>query len=123
MLDHALAQPDFEVCGLLGGAGGLINNYYPIENTAADPHCAFLMDPRGQIQAMHSMQQRGESMAGIFHSHPATPARPSARDRQEARYADVYYLILSLERPTPEIKAFYFDGDHFHDAALSIDML
>lgn len=121
MLDQALARPDLEVCGLLGGADGIIKNYYPIENTAADPERAFLMDPTSQIQAMRTMRQREESMAGIFHSHPDTPALPSARDRTEARYADVYYIILSLEHSTPDIRAFYYDGDHFHDAALVID--
>ena len=121
MLDHALTQPHLEVCGLLGGADGLIENYYPIENTAVEPRCSFLMDPRGQIRAMRTMRERGESMAGIFHTHPDAPARPSARDIAEARYADVYYLILSLVRSTHEIRAFYYDGDHFHESVLAIE--
>ena len=120
MLDHALTQPHLEVCGLLGGSDGLIENYYPIENTAADPHCGFLMDPAGQIQAMRTMRERGESLAGIFHTHPNSPAYPSATDRREARYTDIYYLILSLEHPTPEIKAFYYDGNCFHDTVLTV---
>ena len=121
MLDHALGRPHLEVCGLLGGADGRIKNYYPVENTAADQRRAFLMDPAGQLQAMRTMRERGESMAGIFHTHPDTPARPSARDREEASYVDVYYLIMSLERSTPEIKVFYYDGDRFHDTALTVE--
>jgi proteasome lid subunit RPN8/RPN11 len=121
MLDHARSRPQLEVCGLLGGNDGLIKSYYPVDNIADDGRCAFLMDPAGQLHAMRGMRERGETMAGIFHSHPVAPARPSPRDRREARYANVYYFIASLRHPGPELKGFYFDGRRFLDVSITFD--
>jgi len=70
---------------------------------------------------MRSMHENGEIMTGIFHSHPNTPARPSARDQREAHYTHVYYFIASLQHTAPEIKTFYFDGNEFQDVSISID--
>lgn len=123
MLDHTLGLPELEVCGLLGGSGGLIKNYYAVDNIAEQRHRAFLMDPAGQIRAMRMMRERGETMAGIFHSHPDTPARPSVRDQQQARYANIYYFIASLQHSVPEIKAYYYDGNQFKNASITIEMI
>ena len=121
MLSHALSRPCLEVCGLLGESGGLIKSYYPVDNIAERQERAFLMEPAGQLAALRCMRENGEIMAGIFHSHPNTPARPSVRDRREARYAHIYYFIASLQQTTPEIKTFYFDGNEFQDVPISID--
>lgn len=122
MLDHARTQPLQEVCGLLGGSDGLINNFYPVDNVSDERRCAFLMDPAGQICVLRIMRERGETMFGIFHSHPDTPARPSARDLQEARYADVYYFIASLQHCAPVLKAWYFDGRQFDEVSIAMDL-
>jgi proteasome lid subunit RPN8/RPN11 len=122
MLEHALSLPRLEVCGLLGERGGLIKSYYPVDNIAEERRHAFLMDPEGQLRAMRIMRERGETMAGIFHSHPDTPARPSSRDLHELRYADVYYFIASLQYSIPEIKVYYFDGGRFDDVSITMDM-
>jgi len=121
MLDHALSQPYLEVCGLLGESEGRIKSYYPVDNISERQERAFLMDPADQLRALRCMCDNGEIMTGIFHSHPNTPARPSARDRREAQYAHVYYFIASLQQTTPEIKTFYFDGNEFQDVSISID--
>ena len=122
ILDHARSRPDLEVCGLLGAVAGAIKSYYPVDNIADQPQQAFLMDPAGQLRAMRSMREHGETMAGIFHSHPLTAARPSLRDRREARYANVYYFIASLQHPDPDLNCFLFDGRDFHAVPLSVDM-
>jgi len=119
ILEHALASPDVEVCGLLGGKDGLARTHYPIDNVAAEPATTFLMDPRGQLGAMKDMRERGEDLVGIYHSHPASPAEPSARDLEFAAYPGVAYLIVSLQaRNAPELACFVFDGAGFTPLAL-----
>jgi len=105
----------------LGGKNGSLTNYYPVENIAPDRSSAFLMDPAGQLQAMRLMRERGESMTGIFHTHPSTPARPSPRDHDEARYPDVYYLLLSLMQSEPEFSAFFYDGMQFVNVTVIVE--
>lgn len=120
MLDHARTRPRYEVCGLLGGKDGLIQNYYPVDNIAEDRRRSFLMDPDGQLRVIRLMRDCGESMNGIFHTHPFSPALPSARDLSEARYPNVYYLIMSFMRSVPDISAFWYDGLEFENVSLIV---
>ncbi len=117
----ALASPQVEVCGLLGGHEHVMRHFYPVANCAADTARHFLLDARGQIAAMRTMRERGEQLRGVFHSHPTSAAQPSATDRTAAAYADVYYLIISLIGPQPETAAFYYDGRDFHATAIISD--
>lgn len=118
MCEHALSRPDQEVCGLLGGRQERIASYYPVKNIAPDPARRYLMEPAEQIAAMKTMRNRGESLAGIYHSHPDAPAQPSPTDLAMAYYPDSVYLILSLQSPAPELNAFYFDGRQFHQVTI-----
>ena len=113
LIDLALLHPKTEVCALLGGREHRLASIYPVANIADEPATEFLMDPREQVEAMRQMREHGETLRGIFHSHPDAPARPSQRDNEQAAYPDVYYLIASLQNSPPEIGIFYFDGDNF----------
>ncbi len=96
ILNHAQQNPEVEVCGLIGGRYAQALSCYPIDNIAEDPVCTFFMDPPQQIQAMRIMRQNDETLFGIYHSHPHSPAIPSPRDIDEAAYPDAFYFIVSL---------------------------
>ena len=113
MLEHALASPGEEVCGLVGGRDGTPVNYYPVTNDAPDRECRFLMNPAEQIAAMRCMRAGGEQLLGIFHSHPGAPAAPSAVDLALAAYPGTVYFITSLQGAAPELQAFRYDGAAF----------
>lgn len=118
MLEHALQHPQLEACGLIGGVAGLAKSYYPIENIADDPAHRFLMEPQQQISAMRKMRDRGETLSGIFHSHPDTAAEPSANDLELASYPDVIYFIASLAGKTPAFYSYHYDGISFNKVSL-----
>lgn len=113
MFEHALANPAIEICGLLGSYGNHPMTVYPVKNIADDPVHSFLMDPEEQIDAMRRMREANEPLWGIYHSHPDTPAEPSAIDLKLAAYPDVYYFIISLMGDQPKLGCFYFDGTAF----------
>jgi proteasome lid subunit RPN8/RPN11 len=120
IVGHALASREVEVCGLLGGADDRARSHYPVANVATSPRDSFLMDPIGQLAAFRAMQSRGEALVGIYHSHPAGPPAPSARDLEWAAYPDVAYLIVSLAgEGAPALAGFVFDGRAFQP--LSVD--
>lgn len=113
--------PAVEICGLLAGRGTRCTAAYPVLNVSPDPEIAFYMDPQGQIDAMGSMQASGEEMLGIYHSHPRTEARPSARDIAGAAYPGVAYVIISLCDPAKAaIAAFNFADGAFAPIPLEI---
>jgi len=115
----ARATPRVEVCALLGGKDNQLTSIYPVTNIADDPTTCFLLDPEGQIDAMKAIRQAGEDLRGIFHSHPASAATPSATDQAMASYPDVYYIIVSLVANQPELQVHYYDGSTF--TAVDID--
>lgn len=118
MLEHARQHPQQESCGLIGGFAGLAKSYYPIKNIADDLAHRFLMEPEQQIDAMRKMRDRGETLSGIFHSHPDTAAEPSAIDLELASYPDVIYFIASLASKTPVFYSYHYDGISFNKVSL-----
>lgn len=106
MIDHARRDFPLEVCGILGGADGVVSLHYPMANTdKSNEH--FTMEPKEQFAVVKDMRARGLTMLGIYHSHPETPARPSVEDILLARTPDVSNIIISLvELERPDVKSF-----------------
>lgn len=120
MLAHAGNSPGVEICGLLGGTDGTARRYYPVSNIAEAPAREFLLDPRGQIDAMRAMRDSGETLLGIFHSHPASPAHPSPTDLARAAYPDTIYVIAAPGQAGMIMNAFFYDGDAFTQIDIEI---
>ena len=102
MIQHAQQGLPNEACGILAGAEDAASVLYSMKNTDQSP-VSYLMDPKEQFQIMKKMRSRGEKMLGIYHSHVASQAYPSAKDISFASYPEVHYVIVSLagrERPT-----------------------
>jgi proteasome lid subunit RPN8/RPN11 len=98
-----------EACGLLAGpvlasAGGTPTRFLPLTNAAASPY-RYLIDPREQLRAVLDIDDAGEEVWGIVHSHVASPAVPSDTDVGLAGWPDALYLICSLAAEPPEVRA------------------
>lgn len=52
------------------------------------------------------MDDRGEELVAIYHSHPVSQPYPSPTDRAEAQYPDAFYVLVSLRTRDPEVRAF-----------------
>lgn len=96
LLHTAQISPNQEVCGLVSSINNQPVRYYPISNVAGDPSRQFLLDAQQQIAALKAMREKGEELFAIYHSHPTSPAVPSATDLELAAYEDALYLIISL---------------------------
>jgi proteasome lid subunit RPN8/RPN11 len=109
MLLHARAGLPNEACGLLAGAGEggerRVEEVYCLTNIDASPE-HFSMSSEEQFAAVADMRRRGLALLGNFHSHPATPARPSGEDIRLAFDPSLRYVIISLAQEEPVIKAF-----------------
>lgn len=108
LLHLAQISPEAEVCGLVGAdASGMPVSGYPIDNSAQTPKTRFLLEPSQQIAALKAMRDKGESLFAIYHSHPDTPAEPSATDIEQASYPEAVHLIISLNtKGVLEMRAF-----------------
>lgn len=105
IIDHSKREIPYEACGCLAEKEGIITHHYELTNTdkAADH---FSMDPQEQFGAIRDMRSKGLKLAGVYHSHPETPARPSAEDIRLAYDPKVSYVIVSLVEPDCLVKSF-----------------
>ncbi|MGZ3587778.1 MAG: Mov34/MPN/PAD-1 family protein [Candidatus Limnocylindrales bacterium] len=99
-----------EACGILAGersayAGGLPLAFHPLANAAASPFF-YRIDPAEQLRIMLALDDAGQEVWGIFHSHVRSAARPSPTDVRLAFYPDALYLLCSLQDPDlPDVRA------------------
>ena len=96
LLHLAQISSEFEVCGLIGARYGIPTACYPVKNIAPSPAVRYELDPREQVEAMRRMRECNEELFAIYHSHPQSPAEPSATDLTSANYPEAMYLIISL---------------------------
>ena len=118
---HAEESPGEEVCGLIAGdaSGGM--RCHPVRNVARDKSRFFEMDPRGQIEAMRAMRERGEQLLGIYHSHPSSAAEPSRADVEQHEYPDALYVIVSLKEGVPALRAFRIRNQKVSEVVIDAD--
>ena len=112
MRAHAHGAKPSECCGVLLGAAGKVVEAVPAPNLARDPN-RFLIDPQVHIAALRAGRVRGVEVVGFYHSHPHSPAQPSARDLAEAAYPGHLYAIVSLLDEPAEIRFYRFERAEF----------
>ena len=106
VFEHSRAGYPHEACGLFGGNESFVKTFYPMTNVAASG-TVYLLDSREQLEVMQAMDDAGEELIGIYHSHVASEAFPSPTDIKQAFYPDSAYVIVSLEDlDKPDMKAF-----------------
>jgi len=116
ILEQAQQSPNKEICGLLSSRNENNSkqpvNCYPVANTSTEPNHRYLMDPRQQIDTFRIMRERSEELYAIYHSHPESPASPSAEDLRQASYPEALHIIISMSTTgTLQLRGFRFsDG-------------
>ena len=110
VIDAARADVPNEACGLLVSdrhfaEGGTPARYVPLRNAASSPY-RYMMDPQEQLHVWMELEDAGEAVWAIVHSHVASAAEPSATDVGLAFYPDSLYVICSLMDPVaPTVRA------------------
>ena len=120
MLAQARAEAPVEACGILAGSGQRVQRLYKMANTdQSSEH--FMMAPEEQFAVLKDIRAHGLELLAIYHSHPASPARPSAEDIRLALTDGVLYVVLSLQKPAePEARAFNIEDENVSESKLEI---
>ena len=93
---------------MLLGRDASIEEAARTKNIAESP-ARFLIDPKDHIDVRRAARSRGLDVLGFYHSHPHSPAWPSATDIAEAAYPDAVHLIVSLEGSAADARLFRID--------------
>ena len=103
IIDELIAQAQqdapHETCGYLLGIdteeGEVITENYWMENIDhSSEHFSFA--PKDQFAALKYARSKGLKILANWHSHPASPSRPSQEDLHLANDPSIRYAILSL---------------------------
>ena len=122
LLEQAGASPQEEICGFISGRERRLLRCYPVSNVATDKRCFFEMDPRGQLDAMRRIEERGEEWLAIYHSHVSGPAYPSATDLEWHAYPEALYVIISpTEQEDLRLRAFWIRAQQVSEVRLRIE--
>lgn len=125
ILSQAKADAPVESCGYALGVAGedgtlLITENYRLTNIDhAEEH--FSLDPKEQFAAIKYARANKLKVIGNWHSHPASPSRPSEEDKRLAFDPNILYLILSLapadsglpyitDKTQPVLNAFHIEN-------------
>ena len=119
MIAQARAEAPVEACGILAGTDGRVANLHTMTNTDNSPE-HFQMDPAEQFAVVRAMRAAGTEMLAVYHSHPASPARPSEEDIRYGLTAGLPYVILSLAGDEPAVKGFLIYEGQVNETPVTI---
>jgi proteasome lid subunit RPN8/RPN11 len=135
VLEHAREEVPNECCGLIGGANGEARTVYRARNAEASP-LRYNLDPQDQIRIYGEIEERGEELVAIYHSHTASPAYPSQTDinlalmdrrendqvvGKQPVFPGVVYLIASLADGEQPVRGFQIEADGVTEVELAIE--
>ena len=112
LIEQAEKDAPDESCGYLlgitspgGNEGGLVTENYWMENVDhSSEHFSFA--PKDQFAALRYAREKGLKILANWHSHPASPSRPSQEDLRLANDPTIRYVILSLLDGEPKLNSF-----------------
>jgi proteasome lid subunit RPN8/RPN11 len=116
MVSHAREGFPNEICGIVAGRTGRVEDVRRARNVADTPRVRFTMDPHDIAAISDDIDAAGLELIGFYHSHAHTQAYPSPTDVDDwpARwYPDALCFICSLmEEDRPLLRAYRIDEAH-----------
>ena len=118
---HSREELPNECCGMVAGRDGAATAVHRARNSFASP-MRYEVHPSDQFRITMEIEEGGEEIAAIYHSHTRSPAYPSQTDINLAtNWPDPLYLICSLENPDePVVRAFAIREGEVEEAALEV---
>ena len=110
-----------ECCGLVGGRDGEATSVHRARNAAAT-WLRYELHPTDQLRIMNRIEEDGEELVAIYHSHTKSPAEPSQTDINLAEgWPGMVQLICSLEHDdAPVVRGWNLDDKSVEEVELDV---
>jgi len=119
MLDHVSRLDPEEACGLMSCKNRRTKHVYLVENILHSP-VRFRMDAQQQVDAILEMEEQGDELLVIFHSHPGGPAVPSPTDVAGATFPDAINLIWSKSDGVWNCRGFLIQAREIKEISIQV---
>jgi len=118
---HSLEDAPNECCGLVAGRDGAASRVLRARNEFESP-LRYNVHPQDLLRITGEIEDAGEELAAIYHSHTRSEAYPSQTDvNLAANWPDPLYLICSLEDPdAPVLRGFAIRDGAIEETELEI---
>ncbi|MDH5019413.1 desampylase [Halobacterium rubrum] len=124
VLDHAQADAPLEACGVFVGERDgdqrRVTAVRRVPNVADAPRVRYELDPETTLAVFDEAEATGMEVVGFYHSHPSGPGRPSAADREHARWPGHVYVVASLAARPPTLDAWLWTGEDFERQPVAV---
>lgn len=124
LVAHAREEAPNECCGYVRASGGRVEEVFRSRNLRNSRY-GYELDPQSLLAA-NELDDDGYEV-GIYHSHPASAAKPSQTDVNLAHYPHWVYLIVSLDGDgdgngaEPDVRAWRMPDGGVEEVELVLD--
>jgi proteasome lid subunit RPN8/RPN11 len=120
VIAHARAEAPNECVGVISGRDGVALRVIAATNAARSP-LRYELEPRELLRIHEAVDESGDDLAAIYHSHTRSDPVPSQTDINLAFYPDALYVIVGLKSGEADVRAWRIvDGD-VSEAALEVE--
>jgi proteasome lid subunit RPN8/RPN11 len=114
LIEHALADAPNECCGVIAVEAGkppVAAAVHRASNTAASP-LRFEVDPRELLLIIDRIEDAGQELGAIYHSHTRTAPYPSQTDVNfAANWPGVEWVIVGVsDLREPDVRSYLIDA-------------
>ena len=120
LIEHARAEAPNECCGMIAARDGRAVTVHRATNTAHSP-LRYEMDGREQYALQTAIEDAGQELGAIYHSHTRSAPLPSQTDINLAFYPDSLYVIVGVKEDEPEIRAWRIVDGQVTEAELVVE--
>lgn len=117
---HALQDAPDECCGIVSSRDGEAVELFRMENTA-HTWMRYEMDNMELYRVITGIEDAGNEVGIIYHSHTRTDPYPSQTDINLAFYPDSLYVIVGTATPEPVVRAYTIRDGQVEEAVLTVD--
>jgi proteasome lid subunit RPN8/RPN11 len=120
MVAHARDEAPNECCGMVASEDGRAVKVYRAVNAAASP-LRYEIEPGDQYRIEMAIDDAGQELGAIYHSHTRSAPVPSQTDINLAFHPDALYVIVGLAGNEPDVRAYTIRDGQVAEAELAVD--
>jgi len=116
---HAVRDAPAECCGVIAVRDGAAVAVHALENLARSPR-RFEVDGLALHHLLTDIEDAGDALGAIYHSHTRSAPYPSQTDINfAAGWPGVEWVIVGTAGEEPEVRSYLIDGARVTEVALT----
>lgn len=118
--EHALRDAPNECCGFVAVKDGVATRVLEAVNEAHSP-LRFEISGKALFDLVTDIEDAGEELGAIYHSHTRSAPYPSQTDINfAAGWPGIEWIIVGTKSDVPEVKSYLIDGGDVTEVPVAI---